>query len=282
MKNKLSIIILFTFDHEYLYVKNILKWLLNNKPAVSFNVIVVSNGNKLKFEKLKEEFSKESLFEFYLNQKNLGYGNGNHVGISKSDSEYFLIMHPDVELFKGNIEAMISHMDRHTEIGILAPQLIYEDGNIQDVYRRFPSILDFLIKRTFLKKIPVFSKRLFKYLMHDKNPELLSEVDWVVGALILVRRSMYETVGGFDKRYFLFMSDTDLCREFWLRKFKVVYFSAAKATHYHKRLSSGGLLSFFTKKTVRIHIVSAIKYFWKYKFQKLPHTTPEDKLKFKA
>ncbi|MDX9970975.1 MAG: glycosyltransferase [Candidatus Gracilibacteria bacterium] len=280
MKNKLSIIILFTFDHEYLYVKNILKWILNNKPALSFDVIVVSNGNKLKFDKLKEEFAKESFIKFILNDKNLGYGKGNHVGVSHSESEYFLIMHPDIELFKENLEAMVSHMDRHKDIGILAPQLIYEDGEVQDVYRRFPSILDFLIKRTFLKKVPFFSKRLFKYLMHDKNPELISEVDWVVGALILVRRSMYDMVGGFDKRYFLFMSDTDLCREFWLRKFKVVYYTSAKFTHYHKRLSSGGIISLFTKKALRIHVISAIKYFWKYKFKKVPHITPEEKLKF--
>lgn len=282
MKNKLSIIILFTFDNEFLYVRNLLKWFVSNNLNIPYDVIVVSNGNKIKLERLKDEFSEINQFKFTLNDRNLGYSSGNIVGISKTDSEYFLIMHPDIELFKGNLELMVSHMDRNKDIGILAPQLIYEDGTVQDVYRRFPSVFDFLIKRTFLKKIPFLKQRLIKYLMHDKNTELISSVDWVVGALILIRRDMYEKVSGLDKRYFMFMADTDLCRQFWEHKFKVEYFAAAKALHYHNRLSSGGVFSLFTKKSLRIHIASAVKYFWKYKFKALPHTTPKDHFPLKS
>jgi GT2 family glycosyltransferase len=171
-------------------------------------------------------------------------------------------------------------MDMHSDIGILAPQLIYEDGIIQDVYRRFPSLLDFVIKRSFLKKLPYFSKRLFRYLMHDKNPDLLTDVDWVVGDLLMIRRKMYDDVGGFDKRYFRFLEDTDLCRSFWAKKYRVVYFPEAKATRYNVPVSSGGVFSLLTNKRIRIHVISAIKYFWKYRFQKLPHVTPEDPFKF--
>jgi N-acetylglucosaminyl-diphospho-decaprenol L-rhamnosyltransferase len=270
---KLSIIILFTFDKEVIYVKNLLKWILSNKPNCNFNVLIVSNGNEKKFKELKEIYKDEKLFKFFLNNKNLGYARGHKIALTNSDAEYFLIMNPDVELFKGNIDIMLAHMDKNKEIGILAPELIFEDGRVQDVYRRFPSVLDFLIKRTFLKKLPVFKQRLFKYLMHDKNPELIDEVDWVVGACNLVRREMFDKIGGFDERYFLFMQDTDLCRQMWLNKYKVVYFPKAKGTHYQERLSAGGILDIFRKKTVRTHIVSALKYFWKYKFEKVPNVS---------
>ncbi len=279
---KLSIIILFTFDSEVIYVKNLIKWLIKSDIPFSFEIIVVSNSNLNKFNELKNLFSKEKNVKFLYNKKNLGYGQGNHQGILKSNGEYFLILNPDVELFKGNLDFMINHMENNKDIGVLAPELIYEDGTIQDVYRRFPTIIDFVIKRSFLKNLPYFKRRLHKYLMYDRNPALINEVDWVVGALILVRRSMYDDVGGFDKRFFLFLEDTDLCRQMWQKGYKVVYFPEAKATHYNKRLSAGGVLDIFKNKMVRIHIYSALKYFWKYKFKERPHISPRFDKNFKS
>lgn len=266
---KLSIIILFTFNKEALYVHRLLKWILQNEPQCSFEVIVVSNGNKPKFKELKKTYKNKN-FKYILNSKNLGYGQGNQQGILKSKGEYFLILNPDIELYKGNLDLMLRFMEEENDVGVLAPQLIYEDGTIQDVYRRFPSVTDFLIKRTFLGRLPFFKKRLHKYLMYDKNPELIEDVDWVVGACVLVRRKMYDAIGGFDPRYFLFLEDTDLCRLMWEKDHRVVYFPKAKATHYHERLSDGGLIDIFRKKTVRIHIASALKYFWKYMFRRVP------------
>lgn len=271
---KLSIIILYTFDKETIYVKNILKWILRNEPKCKYEVMLVSNGNKAKHEKFSKDYANQKNFKFILNHKNLGYGQGNHQGILESKGEYFLVLNPDVELYKGNLDLMLRYMDQHEKIGVLSPQLIYEDGTIQDVYRRFPSVSDFAIKRTFLRKLPLFKKRIFKYLMYDKNPEMIEDVDWLVGACIMVRRKMYDQIGGFDNRYFLFLEDTDLCREMWSHGFRVVYFPRSKATHYHERLSAGGIKDIFKKKTLRIHILSALKYFWKYKFKKVPHITP--------
>ena len=86
---------------------------------------------------------------------------------------------------------------------------------------------------------------------------------------MLLRRKAYEVANGFDDRYFLFMEDVDLCRQMWVNGWKVIYNPMVKATHNENRLSAGGILSLFTKKTMRVHAASAIKYFWKYKFQ--PH-----------
>jgi len=271
---KLSIVILFTFDKEALYVHNILKWILQNESQYDYEVMIVSNGNQTKLAEFQKQYADQKNFNFILNQKNLGYGQGNHQGIVASKGEFVLILNPDIELYKSNIDLMVRYMEDQKNVGVLAPQLIYEDGTVQDVYRRFPNFVDFIIKRTFLRNLPVFRYRVFKYLMHDKNPELIEDVDWVVGACLLIRREMYDEVEGFDPRYFLFLEDTDLCRLMWEKGHRVIYFPKAKATHYHQRLSDGGVLDIFRKKTVRIHIMSAIKYFMKFMFRKRPHVTP--------
>ena len=72
---------------------------------------------------------------------------------------------------------------------------------------------------------------------------------------------------GFDSRFFLFLEDTDLCRRCWEKGKKVRFYPEVTARDGKQRLSGSGFLHMFTKKTGRIHIVSAVKYFMKWGLQ---------------
>jgi GT2 family glycosyltransferase len=109
-----------------------------------------------------------------------------------------------------------------------------------------------------------------KYLQADADPDGVRDVDWVVGACLLLRRSFYEELGGFDPRFFLFFEDIDLCRRCWLAGKRVVYFPRAVATDRKRRLSEGGVFRLLTKKTGRIHVMSALRYFRKWHGAALP------------
>ncbi|HEC21262.1 MAG TPA: hypothetical protein ENI70_01980, partial [Candidatus Peregrinibacteria bacterium] len=171
---------------------------------------------------------------------------------------------------EGGIEKMLHYMKWHRKVGILGPQLIYEDSTIQDSYRKFPGITDVVFKRTFLVKLPLSRKRLARYLMHGKNSEKTERVDWIVGAFLMIRKKALDQVGGFDPRFFLFFEDTDLCRRMGEKGWKVVYFPKAKATHHHQRLSGGSFSQALKKKTFRVHLASGMKYFWKYLGRRRP------------
>ena len=195
--------------------------------------------------------------------KNSGYGAGNTLGIRAANGTYLLIINPDNELKPNALELMVNAMEKDPTIGIAAPKLIQEDGTIRDSYRTFPQIIDLIIKRTFLHNH--FPERMRKYLQWDTDPTKIRDVDWVVGACLLMRKDFYLALEGFDLRFFLFFEDTDLCRRCWEAGKRVVYFPAAQGSDRKSRLSEGGVLALLTKQTARIHLVSAMKYFWKWR-----------------
>lgn len=195
--------------------------------------------------------------------ENLGYGKANNLGAVRAHGEYLLIINPDTTLERDALENMLRYMEEHPDVGVIGPQLILPDGSIRDSYRTFPTPLDIFIKRTWLRFF--FPKRMGAYLQWNADPHEVRPVDWIVGACLFLRKDFFEELGGFDPRFFLFFEDTDLCRSSWAAGKKVVYFPLAKARDGENRLSAGSSFVFFTKKTARIHLWSAMKYFWKWR-----------------
>lgn len=194
---------------------------------------------------------------------NIGYGRGNTVGFDHARGDYFFIPNPDNIMQENALELMLKEMEAHPDIGILAPKLVHEDGTIRHGARLFPTFFDVLVKR--LAPHGVFRPRMERYLQHSVNPDEARDVDWVVGACMLIRRDALENVGSFDPRFFLFFEDMDLCRRIKHAGYRIRYFPAAVAGDRKHRLTDGSLLSLFLSRSGRAHIASAFKYFWKWR-----------------
>ncbi len=192
---------------------------------------------------------------------NLGYGKGNNYAARLAHGEYLLICNPDNILEPTALERMVHELEHDPTIGILAPRLVHEDGTVRDSSRAFPSLLDVFVKRTFLRAI--FPERMRRFLK-STHQRVRTDVDWVVGACFLIRRTDFQLLGGFDPRFFLFFEDTDLCRRIGKTGKRVVYDPSIIATDRKQRLSGEGFWTIFFSKTGRIHLVSAVKYFWKW------------------
>lgn len=240
--------------------------------AEQLEVVIVDNhSSDESIQYLQNHYRDHDRVRIIESRANLGYGQGNHVGIRSARGEFLLIINPDNELEPSGLAAMIDVLQKDPSIGILAPRLVHQDGTVRDSYRTFPTVSDVLIKRTFLRAL--FPKRMESYLQHGKDPTAVRDTDWVAGACILMRKALYEDLGGFDRRFFLFFEDTDLCRRCWQAGKKVVYFPRVAATDRKHRLSEGGIFSLLTQKTTRIHLMSGWKYFWKYAFAAAPVKT---------
>jgi GT2 family glycosyltransferase len=180
-------------------------------------------------------------------------------------------MTPDIAVFSGVVERLLVELRTRPDVGVIAPQLRNPDGTIQTSAYRFPTPWIPMYRRTPLGKLPFARRALRRYLMADWDRQDTREVDWVLGACLLVRRSALARVGLMDEKFFLYFEDVDWCRRFWENGFRVVYYHAASLTHYHQRQSaeSPGLTGIFNALT-RIHIQSGIRYFRKYWGQPLP------------
>ncbi len=218
---------------------------------------------------MREEYPEIKFFPF---KKNVGFQELVKQGIGESRGDFFLILNGDIIVRKDSVEKMLEFIQAHPEVGMVGPQLINFNETLQPSCFKFYSPLTIIYRRTFLGRLPLARKKLDEFLMKDYDHQTLKEVDWLMGSAMLVSRKAVDNVGPMDSRFKMYMEDTDWCRRFWEKGYKVVYFPLAKMYHYHGRGSAGknALLSIFSNWLTRVHIMSALKYFLKYLGKPLP------------
>ncbi|MDD5469924.1 MAG: glycosyltransferase family 2 protein [Candidatus Peribacteraceae bacterium] len=254
------------------YTVNCVQNLLRQTIADRMEILVVDNhSSDDSIGVLRNRLGKAENVRIIETPGNLGFGAGNNRGARYARGKYLLIINPDTEPEPKALEQLVHMLEADETIGMIAPKLEFADRSMRDSFRRFPSVTDFIIKRTPLRHL--LHERLNRYLRRSVQPTEVCDVEWVVGACMLMRRSLYESLEGFDERYFLFLEDTDLCRRCWEAGFRVVFSPQTVAADRKQRLSGEGFLPILLKKTGRIHAVSAMKYFWKWRGQALPDTS---------
>jgi GT2 family glycosyltransferase len=238
--------------------------LLRQTIAPAIEILVIDNHSEDdSIGTLRARFGHHPQVRLLESNRNRGYGGGNNYAARFARGEYLLIINPDNELEPTGLERMVETMERDRSIGILAPKLVFHDGRVRESARAFPTLFDVLIKRTFLQHL--FRARLRHYLQADAPDVPLRETDWVVGACLFLRHDLFRELHGFDERFFLFFEDMDLCRRVKAMGKRVVYASSITALDRKQRLSGGGVLPLLFHRTGRIHIASALKYFWKWR-----------------
>lgn len=251
-------------------VKNCLKNILALNLNLEYEIIVVDNASDDGCpEMVKKEFSAEvsiNKIKIIESKINKGYASGNNLGIKESKGKYILILNPDITVLDGSIEKMLEFMEKNSDCAICGPKLLNPDKSIQISSFRFPRWYTPIFRRTFLKNFSFTKEELKKYQMLDVKENEIHEAEWLMGACVMIKKSAIEKVGLMDENYRLYFEDTDWCKRFFKAGYKVYYFPQAEMIHFHQRLSAQelGFKSLFNPST-RIHIMSAIKYFWKWR-----------------
>lgn len=244
-------------------VKQCLKNAINNSKNLNCEIIVVDNGSNDGIEKMLSE--KFPQVKFLQTGKNKGFASGYNVGIKEAKGKYILILTADVTVLEESIEKMVEFMEKNAATGLAGPKIINPDGSYQITCRTFQSPQIILYRRTPLGFLSFAKKGLDKHLMSDFDRQTSREVDWVMGACMIVRKSALDKVGLFDERFFFYVEDMDWCRRFWEKGYKVNYIADAVVIHLYEKASDHGIWNFWKlDKMARWHIISGIKYFLKY------------------
>ncbi len=215
-------------------------------------------------EMIKSRWPEVKFFPF---KKNTGYAKIVNVGLCQALGEYLLVLNADILAQKDSLNRMIAYLAANHAIGLLGPQLLNFNGTIQESCFCFYHPLTIVYRRTFLGLTGPGKKELARFAMKDFDRQSARNVDWLLGAALMLRQQALNDIGLMDERFFLYFEDTDWCRRFWEGGWSVTYFPEAKMHHYHGRLSkkTRGLADLFFNKYTWIHVSSAIKYFWKYR-----------------
>ena len=212
---QVSIIIPVFNNWKYTYC--CLNSILEHTEEVTYEVIVVDDGSS---DETVEMLEKVQNIRIILNESNLGYLKACNRGAEVAKGQYLLFLNNDTEPQEGWLENLLSIADGDKVIGAVGAKLIYPDGKLQEAGGM------------------IFSDgRPWKFGNGD-DPEKeiynqICEVDYCSGACLLVRKSLFTELGGFDVRYVpAYYEDADLC--FTLRKmgYKVLYSPEVVVIHY--------------------------------------------------
>lgn len=168
--------------------------------------------------------------------ENRGYGAGNNQGIAAARGEYILVLNPDVELVSDALPRLVDFAEIRPEVGLVAPQLLTPEGEIQSSRRRFPTLPVLFLESTWLQML-LPERSLRHYYAKDAPDTSTQSLDWVQGAAMLVRRSVVEKVGGFDEAFFMYSEELDWCRRIKEAGWEIVYYPEARIIHHEGKSS---------------------------------------------
>lgn len=173
-----------------------------------------------------------------VNESNLGFTKANNIGIAHSSGRYILLLNPDTEILGDALAIMVNYMDHHPEVGALGPKLLFPDGSVQSSRRRFPTLATAFLESTVVQQWFPRNRVLARYYIQDRSDDEEQEVDWVIGACLLIRRQAWEQVGPLDEGFFMYSEELDWCRRLKAAGWRVVYTPWAKVVHHEGQSSS--------------------------------------------
>lgn len=192
-------------------------------------VVVVDNGSRDGSVEGLEDFSVP--LTLLRNRENRGFAAACNQGAWSSDADYLLFLNPDVRLFDDSLTRPIRFMQElaNARIGICGIQLVDEGGRIDRSCARFPTTEMFIGKMLGLNRwLPGnFPHHAMTEWDHGEN----RQVDQVIGAFFLVRRSLFEALNGFDERFFVYFEEVDLSYRAARAGWSSFYLADARAVH---------------------------------------------------
>jgi N-acetylglucosaminyl-diphospho-decaprenol L-rhamnosyltransferase len=162
---------------------------------------------------------------------NTGFSGGNNVGWRAGASPYVLFLNPDARIDTTSLKRLLGALEAQPNVGLVAPKIIDEDGELHYSLRRFPRFTSTFAQALFLHRIARKAQWAEEKVRDPKRYEVSGPQEWVSGAAMLVRRSTLEHIGGWDEGFFLYCEDIDICRRIQNLGLQVVYDPKAVVVH---------------------------------------------------
>jgi len=266
LKSQLSVIILTHNDKELL--KNCLISLRECLDIRKDEAIVVDNNSEDgTAEMVTKDFNWVKCIKL---EKNIGVGPARNRGIASAQCEFIMTIDNDMKFLDVNVDlgkTIAKMFEREPKLGLLGFRLKDPNGETQRSTRRYPIIIQPLTTRLkWLQVIPWVRRQKTHHLMEDVDLDNISglmDVDYVIGANQIYRKSTADMLNGYDEKIFYGPEDCDFCMRIHKKGLRVCYSTEISIEHNYQRASRRNVKLFFLHLQGFLYLFLKNKKLWR-------------------
>lgn len=226
---------------------------LKTTKDMDFKLFVVDNGSTDGTKELIRRKYKEVVL--LAGKKNLGFGRANNAVLNRIDSDFHVIINPDIFLSENTIRILCEYMESHDDVVMATPKILNEDGSEQFLPKYCPTF-----RYVIVSKFKPFKYLRKQYTRENEKLSLPTEIEFSTGCFSVIKTDVFKKLGGFDRRFFMYCEDADLSRR--ARECgRIIYYPNAAVTHRWGRDNIKNIKGVFR------FINSLTKYFLKWGFK---------------
>jgi GT2 family glycosyltransferase len=231
VKNEMNLSIIIINYNLAQEIDNCLKSLyqtLDSQKNFGYEIIIVDNNSPdKKLPEIEKKFQKDNI-QFYYLTENIGFGKGCNYGFSKASGRYVCFLNPDTIIKENIFLPIINHFEKDNTIGIIGPKQQVRFPFFDFSAGFYPNVF---IELFSLLGVSVFLEAFIVYALTRLKRNKTIKVDWILGAAIFIRSDLFERINGFDKDYFMFSEEVDLCKRVSNEGFNIIYFPKYSIHH---------------------------------------------------
>ena len=244
------------------YLEETINSLREKTQDVSYEIILIDNNSNKEEESylyLDKLLEKDNV-TVIKSDENLGFAKANNIGMSISKARNLLILNPDVVFHNNVIKILSDYLDNNETVGMVGPRVLNPDGSFQQpCLRGKPYPKDTLFHLIGLAKAFPKCEALNGYALWHLNRDEINECGALSGCCMMLKKSLFEEIGGMDEQFFMYQEETDWGLRTAKAGKKTVYNPNAIVTHV------GGVTTKAVQvKAIWIFTQSMMKFFKKH------------------
>jgi GT2 family glycosyltransferase len=223
--------------------------------GLSYEVIIADNASTDGTPQFIRE--QHPTVQLIANDDNKGFAGGNNQGLARAQGRYLVLLNPDVVLHEASFAPLIAFMEAHPQVGISGPRMF--NGAGEPTLTAYNPYSVGMILWQYIGLDRLFPHVYYgKYRRHCESGVQPIQVGWVNGACFIIRRAVYEQIGGLDEGLFLFAEEPDYCERALQKNWQTYYLPLSSITH-HESTS----VSRYPLRKIRNYHISPLHYFRK-------------------
>lgn len=195
--------------------------------TLSLEIIVIDNAsNDETVETLRKSFPNVKLVQ---NQQNVGFGMANNQGFALATNDLVLLLNTDAYIKPCCIENLVDTIHSDAKIGVVGPRILNKDGTLQPSVHPFPGPLRAVLEYWWLERLFPSGTRLGSY--RNWSYADVADVPWLIGACMLVRKSVISETDGFSNEFFMYAEETDWQKRIRDKGWRIMFTPLAECIH---------------------------------------------------